>query len=321
MDTLISIASAYHRPVEIHQLRYFVAVAERRHFTRAARDLAVAQPSVSKQIRLLEEELGTPLLHRMRGNLTLTPAGEALLPWARRVLADLTSATDEVSELAGLRRGRLSVGATPSLTTAILPGALARFRGAYPGIDVKLHEAGSQDLVRELLEGVLDLALVILPARHAALVTTPLLEEELVVAVPADHSLASRKSVALTDLRDVPFVMFREGYDLRATTLAACASAGFKPRFAVEGGEMDGVLRMTEAGLGVAIVPSMVVARGGPLRPVRISKPALSRTIALAHRKDRRPSRAAAELIDDVVALVRSREWLAAMPAGVTPVG
>lgn len=306
------------RAVELHQLRYFVAVAEQRHFTRAARGLAVAQPSVSKQIRLLEEELGAPLFHRMRGNVTLTPAGEALLPYARRVLTDVGAATDEVRELAGLRRGRLSVGATPSLTMAILPEALARFRALYPGVDLKLHEAGSRDLVRELDEGILDVALVILPVRHPSLVTTPLLREELVVAVGGDHPLAARRSVALADLRDVPLVMFREGYDLRATTLAACAAAGFKPRFAVEGGEMDGVLRMASAGLGVAIVPSMVVARSGPLRAIRISRPALTRTVAFAHRKDRRPSRAARELMDAVVALVRSREWLAGMPSGVT---
>jgi DNA-binding transcriptional LysR family regulator len=305
--------------VELHQLRYFVAVAEHRHFTRAARDLAVAQPSVSKQVRLLEQELGAPLFHRMRGNVTLTPAGEALLPWARRVLADLDAATDEVHELAGLQRGRLSVGATPSVTTAVLPRALARFRASYPGIDVKLREAGSQDLVRDLVAGLLDLALVILPVRHPSLVTTPLLKEELVLAVPAEHPLASRKSVAIGDLRDVPLVMFREGYDLRETTLTACAAAGFQPPFAVEGGEMDGVLRMTEAGLGVAIVPSLVVARGGPLRAVRISKPALTRTVAFAHRKDRRPSRAATELMESVTSLVASRAWLQGMPAGVTP--
>lgn len=294
--------------MELHQLRYFVAVADERHFTRAARELSVAQPSVSKQVRLLEEELGTPLFHRMRGNVTLTPAGEALLPWARRVMADLDAATDEVHELAGLRRGRMSVGATPSLTTAILPGALARFRAAYPGIDVKLHEAGSQDLVRDLLAGLLDLALVILPVRHPSLVTTPLLKEELVVAVSAEHPLASRKSITIADLREVPLVMFREGYDLRATTLAACSGAGFRPRFAVEGGEMDGVLRLTEAGLGVAIVPSMVVARGGPLKAVRISKPALTRTVAFAHRKDRRLSRAATQLMDDVTELLQAKD-------------
>jgi len=303
--------------VEIHQLRYFVAVAEQRHFTRAARDLAVAQPSISKQIRLLEEELGAVLFHRMRGNVALTPAGETLLPWARRVLSDLDTAVDEVHELAGLRRGRLSVGATPSLTTAILPAALARFRAAYPGIDLKLQEAGSRDLVRELDEGALDLALVILPVRHRSLVTEPLLREELVVAVALEHPLAARASVTISELRDVPLVMFREGYDLRETTLAACAAAGFHPRFAVEGGEMDGVLRMAAAGIGVAVVPSMVVTHGGALHAVRISRPSLGRTVAFAHRKDRRPSRAASELMESVTTLVRGREWLAGMPAGL----
>src|SRR6266850_1558215 len=135
--------------MELHQLRYFVAVAEERHFTKAARGLRVAQPSVSRAIRVLEEELGTPLFHRMRGNVALTPAGEALLPWARRVLTDVDGAAEEVRELAGLRRGRLAVGATPSLTTTLLPPGLARFHLSYPGIELTLHEAGSRDLVRE----------------------------------------------------------------------------------------------------------------------------------------------------------------------------
>src|SRR5438034_5089554 len=102
--------------IELHQLRYFVAVAEERHFTKAARGLRVAQPSVSRAIRVLEEELGTSLFHRMKGRVALTPAGEILLPWARRALADVDGATGEVRELADLRRGRLAVGATPSLT-------------------------------------------------------------------------------------------------------------------------------------------------------------------------------------------------------------
>ncbi len=303
--------------MEPDQLRAFVAVAEERHFTKAARDIAIAQPSLSKRIRLLEEELGTTLFHRMRGNVALTPAGEALLPWARRILNDLSVAADEVRELSGLRRGRLSVGATPSITVAILPGALAGLRAAYPGLDLKLHEAGSRDLVREVDEGALDLALVIQPVRHRSLLTLPLLREELVVAVTRDHPLAERDAVPLTELRNVPLVMFREGYDLRATTLAACSSAGFEPRLAVEGGEMDGVLRMTAAGLGVAIVPSMVVARGGNLRAVRLVRPRLVRTIAFAYRKDRPPSRAARELMERVTALVASRRWLDAMPPGL----
>ncbi len=303
--------------MELHQLRYFVAIAEERHFTRAARNMGVAQPSVSKQVRLLEEELGATLFHRTRGNVTLTPAGEAFLPWARQILTDLAVAVDEARELGGLRRGRMRVGATPSIGTAILPEALSRFHASYPGIELRLQEAGSRDLVRQLDAGDIDLALVILPVTHRSLETVPLIREELVVAVGPGHALADRKRIALTDLRETPLVMFRDGYDLRASTLAACAAAGFQPRYAIEGGEMDAVLRLTEAGIGVAIVPSLVAVRGGSLKVVRLSPPTLTRTIAFAHRRDRRVSRATRELMDTVVGLVRSPEWLSTMPPGL----
>src|SRR5256712_3422486 len=268
--------------MEFHQLKYFVAVAEQRHFTKAARNLRIAQPSVSRAIRVLEEELGTPLFHRMKGNVALTSAGEVLLPWARRVLADVDGAALEVRELADLRRGRLAVGATPSLTTTLLPPALARFHAAFPGVELVLHEAGSRDLVRELEQGALDVALVILPLRHEMLETTPLLREELVVAVAPDHPLASRKTISVADLKGVPLVMFRDGYDLRATTLAAFRRAGFEPTLALEGGEMDGVLRLAAAGLGVAVVPSLVIDPAGPLRAVRLSEP-LTRPSGIAY--------------------------------------
>ena len=303
--------------MELHQLRYFVAVAELRHFTRAARNLRIAQPSVSRAIRVLEEELGTPLFHRMKGNVALTSAGEVLLPWARRVLADVDGAALEVRELGDLRRGRLAVGATPSLTTTLLPPALARFHAAFPGVELVLHEAGSRDLVRELEQGALDVALVILPLRHEVLETTPLLREELVVAVAPDHPLAPRKTISVADLKGVPLVMFRDGYDLRATTLAAFRRAGFEPTLALEGGEMDGVLRLAAAGLGVAVVPSLVIDPAGPLRAVRLAEP-LTRTIGFANRRDRRLTRAGREFVDMVRALVRGREWLRARPAGLT---
>ena len=303
--------------MELHQLRYFVAVAELRHFTKAARDLRIAQPSVSRAVRVLEEELGTQLFHRMKGNVALTSAGEVLLPWARRVLADVDGAALEVRELADLRRGRLAVGATPSLATTLLPPALARFHAAFPGVELVLHEAGSRDLVGELEQGALDIALVILPLRNEVLETTPLLREELVVAVAPDHPLASRKTIAIADLRGVPLVMFRDGYDLRATTLAAFRRAGFEPTLALEGGEMDGVLRLAAAGLGVAVVPSLVIDPAGPLRAVRLADP-LTRTIGFANRRDRRLTRAGREFVETVRALVRGRQWLRARPAGLT---
>src|SRR5437879_168940 len=247
--------------MELQQLRYFVAVAETRKFTTAARDLHVAQPSVSKQVRKLEAELGAVLLERGRAGATLTDAGAILLPWAKRVLADLDGARSEVADLATLERGRLSVGATPSLSTVLLPRVLAAFHAERPGITLSVIEAGSQDLVDRLGSGDLDLALVILPVpREELFETTPLLKEELVLAVAKRHPLAKRRTVRVNEMRGVPLVMFRDGYDLRSTTITAFERAGFHPTFAIEGAEMDGVLRMAAAGVGVAVVPGR---RGG----------------------------------------------------------
>jgi DNA-binding transcriptional LysR family regulator len=304
--------------VQIGHLRCFLAVAERRHFTRAARELGVAQPSVSAQVRRLEDELGSELFQRMKGNVTLTPAGEALLPYARRILADVDAASSELLAATAQVRGRLALGATPSLAATLVPPVLARFHAAYPAVDLALREAGSVDLVAALEEGALDVALVILPVRHDVLVTQPLVREELVVAVARNHPLAKRRTMSVADLRDVPLVMFREGYDLRSSTEVACRAAGFAPTFAVEGGEMDGVLRLTAAGLGAAIVPSLVVEPRGPLHAIRVARPALTRTIGLAHRRDRRLSRAAQELVETMRALVRDRSWLKTTPPGLT---
>jgi len=280
--------------MELQQLRYFIAVADSGKFTAAARDLHVAQPSISKQLRKLEDELGAALLERRRTGVVLTDAGAILLPWAKRMLADLDGARSEVAGLATLEGGRLSVGATPSLSTVLLPRVLAGFHAEHPGITLSVVEAGSRDLVDRLAAGDLDLALVILPVpREELFETAPLIREELVLAVAKDHPLARRKTVRVADLRGVPLVMFREGYDLRSATITACEQAGFHPTFAVEGAEMDGVLRMAAAGVGVAVVPRMVVERGGPLVPVRLAQPTLSRSVGVAFRRDRHHSRAA----------------------------
>ncbi|GAA3722827.1 DNA-binding transcriptional LysR family regulator [Spinactinospora alkalitolerans] len=282
--------------MQFQQLAYFLAVAETRHFTRAAEVSRVAQPSLSKQIRNLEEELGASLFSRARGNITLTPAGEALLPLAQRILTDMETARREVQELAGMRRGRVRLGATPSLCAGLLADALARFHDRFPGIELHVEEGGSRDLIRALGRGELDLALIILPLHSSdpTFVTTPILRESLVVVSSMDAPPpSSRASMRITDLRDRPLVMFRRGYDVREATLHACRAAGFEPRLAVEGGEMDAVLRFVEAGLGLAVVPSMVLKNRPGLRGTPLARPRLLRTIALAHRRDVEPAHAA----------------------------
>jgi DNA-binding transcriptional LysR family regulator len=282
--------------VRLQQLRYVVAVADERHFTHAAARLHVSQPALSTQVRALEEELGAALFDRTRGDVALTAAGEAFLPWARQALADLEAGRADVRELAGRRRGRLALGATPSLTTGLLPAVLARLHARYPGIELRLHEAGSPDLVDQLVAGLLDLALVILPTAVAGVQTIALAHEELVLAVPPDHPLAARAAVAVSDLEGLPLVVFREGYDLRARTYAICQAAGFAPALALEGGEMDGVL----AGLGPTVVPVSALRPELPLVAVRFAGVAPTRTVGLAERTHRPRPAAASAFVEEL---------------------
>ena len=309
--------------VQLHQLTYFVAVARARHFTHAAEAVHVAQPSLSRQIRTLERELGTPLFNRARGNVTLTAAGETLLPLAQRILADIDSAKVQVQELVGLARGRLRLGATPSLSTVLLPNVLRSFRDAYPGIELLVEESGSRDLVRLLAQGEIDLAIIVLPlhTRDPALTTTSILREPLVVATSARSSLIRTKSVRLRDLERFPVVMFREGYDLRDAVLGACRRARVDLRFSVEGGELDAVLRFVEAGLGVSVVPAMVLEGRPGLRAVPFVKPGLTRTIALARRRDVMPSASARAFRTMLVSHLEGAALAKSLPPGVELAG
>jgi len=308
--------------VQLQQLRYFVAVADSRHFTQAAALTGVTQPSLSKQIHALEDSVGAPLFTRARGNVELTPAGAALLPRARRILADVDTARLEIDELVGLRRGRLRLGATPSLCTSLVAPLLTRFRALHPAVRLSIQQDGSHDLVASLARGELDQAFIVLPGTgvEPALTAEPILSEPLVVAsagpLREGGPLGPAAPIPLALLRDQPMVMFRTGYDLREATLRACHEAGFEPVFAVEGGEMDAVLGFVEAGVGVALVPSLVVA-GRPGLTVTPLAEGLRRTIALAHRRDVTPTHTATAMRGVLEDYLREAVAFRTMPDGV----
>jgi DNA-binding transcriptional LysR family regulator len=286
--------------VQLHQLRYAVAVAELGRFSQAAASLHVAQPSVSQAVAALERELGARLFHRDRNGVTLTGAGEVFLPWARQVLADCDAGAEAVRDLFGLRRGRLSLGATPSLTTNLLPGVLATFRAQHPGLEITVAEAGSRDLVLQLESGQIELAVLILPVDRPRISARQLFEEELVLGVCATHPLARQRAIGVAELAGVPLVMFKDGYDLREATLSACRQAGFAPVLAVEGLEMDGALALAAAGVAAAVIPESVVGAPGPLRAVRFRGGPLKRTVGLASREDHPLSPAARAFADQL---------------------
>lgn len=289
------------------QLAYFVALADVGSFTRAAAHVGVAQPTLSRQLRALEDELGAVLVDRgTRDGPAVTPAGAALLPLARRMLADADTARTAVADIVGLRAGRLRVGATPSLCIGVLADVLRVFHEQHPGIRLELSESGSQPLVRSLSRSELDVALVIVPTAGVdpALHTVPLLRERLSVAShTAAGPLTPRGSITIAELGRRALVVPRLGYDLRESTVDAFAAAGVTPRFAVEGGEMDAVLRMVEAGTGVAVVPDLVFA-GRPRLRRTVLTPRLYRTVALARRADIAPTHAVRAFDDTLLSFL-----------------
>lgn len=281
--------------MNLDQLRGFMTVVRVGNFTRAAEELHLAQPSLSRQIHALEQDLGAQLLTRDRGGSAPTAAGEALLPLARRMLADADSVRRELDELVGLRRGRVRLGATPTLCISLVAEVLSAFHAAHPGIELHLAEHGSRQLLDQLNAGELDLALITTSDATTAerFAVSPLLVEELVViSSAASPQLASGRSVTLTEVARLPQIVFSSTYDLRAATDAAFDAAGLTPSVVLEGAEMDAVLRFVERGLGVAIVPAMVLIDRPGLRSVRLREPKLTRTINVARPADVEPSSA-----------------------------
>jgi DNA-binding transcriptional LysR family regulator len=287
--------------MNLEQLRGFVEVARLGHFTRASEHLHLAQPSLSRQISTLERELGAELFHRARGHIALTSAGETLLPRAQRMLAEADAIREEMDELRGLRRGRVRLGAPPTLCISLVAEALNVFHAAHPDVDLHLIESGSRLLVEQLAVGAVDIALITEsdgpPPSGFSLTRTPLLTEELVVVSAASRPpVAVTPAIGLDHLATLPLIALDATYELRATTDAAFRSAGLDPTPVLEGAEMDAVLRFAERGLGVAVVPAMVLLDRPALRSVRLSHPMMTRTVSLAHRSDVTPAVAVAAM-------------------------
>lgn len=285
--------------MELRHLIYFEAVARHQHVSRAAAELSVAQPAVSRQIHDLEKELGgIALFERVGRNVRLTEAGHALLEHVRIILAQLEAARFEIRERVGLQSGQTSIGAPPSVGVQLLPPLLAAFNRRYPGLQLVLREGGTQTMLGLLETGDVDLAVVTLPVARRGLRVTTLFTEELVIVVAPGHPLAGRSSVAMTELADQSFLLYPRGYGMRDKTLEACRVAGFTPQIVLDGGEMDMVLRMAELGLGIALMPRLALHENTRLAALRVSDQQLERTMALVSREDQALAPAARALRD-----------------------
>ncbi|MDP9311350.1 MAG: LysR family transcriptional regulator [Chloroflexota bacterium] len=287
--------------LDLPKLRIFAAVARASSFTRAADDLDLRQPTVSQQIQVLERGLRTPLFERMGRRVQLTPAGEALLPYAERLLALAGEAETATREAAGLAARTLRLGVGNTLATYILPDLLARLRWERPDVIVQVQVGNTEQLIAAVVDHRVELALVGAPLSHPLLAIHAFLRDALVVIVPPDDEWAERRAIGLGELQSRPLLQREEGSALQASVNELLRDHGIVPERTITLGNLEAIKRSVEAGLGVAIVPELAVrreVRADMLRALPFGDVQLRRVFNYIHQRDRNPTPAAQVFID-----------------------
>ncbi|MED4752594.1 LysR family transcriptional regulator [Brevibacillus choshinensis] len=285
--------------MDIRQLQYFVEVAKQKSFTKAANTMHVSQPSISKMMKALEEELGVVLLDRAERKMELTDAGELVYDHATKVLQLMDSLSSSIGEVRNMERGRVKMGMMPTVGSFLLPNVIAMFKKSYPGIDIEMKEYSAKLLEVHVEQGSIDVGLTVLPADTDKFDAVPLQAEDLVAIAHREHWLAERASVSLAELREEAFILFTEEYAIHDVVKQACVRSGFEPRVAYMSSLWDFVGELVATQLGISLVPRSIVRRlnNSELRIVDISAPVIDWQYALIYRKDRYLSHAARAFI------------------------
>jgi DNA-binding transcriptional LysR family regulator len=276
------------------RLAWFAAVARREHLTRAARDLAVPQSTLSRAMARLEADLGVALLARHGRAISLTPAGRSFARFAERALGEVERAAEAVRTDADPAAGKVAFGFLHTMGPETVPELLRAFRADHPRVRFALVQSYGEDMIERMRAGELDLCLTSPVPEAPDLVTRRLDEQRLFLVVPADHRLAGRRRVRLAEAAEEPFVTLEPGYGLRRLTDVLCERAGFRPRVAFEGEEPETLRGLVAAGLGVALLPPPPMPRPG-VRDLAVTAPRAVREIGVAWMADRPDTRPVAD--------------------------
>ena len=289
--------------INFRQLRAFVSIGRLSSFTRAADALHATQPALSAQIRELEEALGVKLFDRSTRSVTLTQAGEDLLPVVDNVLADLGSVVERARDVARRNTGRVTVAALPSLAATMMPAVVARMRAQHPGIAIVIRDALAERILGLIRADDVDFALTSAPPVDPQLQFTPLFTDRMVAVLPAGHPVAKAKSVRLADLLDAPLVLMDRDSSVRRSVDAACASIGRLAEPAYEAAYMSTAIGLVRAGLGATLLPSSAaeLRAAGDLVVRNLDTPRVERELGILKQRRRAYSPAA----EAVVAVLR----------------
>ena len=253
--------------MDIRALRYFVEVVRQNGFTRAAETLHVTQPTISKMVKSLEDELGGPLLLREGRTVQRTDAGEGVFARSQAVLAEVARLRQEGAEVDGMARGELKVGIPPMAGRYLAP-VIGAYRRQYPGVKLRLSEQGGRALEEGVATGQLDLGVTVLPAAVAGLASLTVTRQALVAVFPAERAPRRAGAVRLAELATLPFVLYEDDFVLYRVILDACEAAGFTPQIAGQSRHWDFIGELVAADVGVAILPAPIA---GQLDPERVA--------------------------------------------------
>jgi DNA-binding transcriptional LysR family regulator len=283
--------------MEMHQLRYFVAVARIGTFSRAAAECHVAQPSLSQQVQKLESEVGERLFERTRRRAILTPAGALFLPHALSILETAEQGCQEIREMSGEVRGKILLGALPTIAPYFLPEIIRLFQEKYRGVELIFNEETTLQLLRGLEENELDLALISDSTPNPRIRIENLFSEELLLCLPAGHALVHQRVVVAADLQQEKFILMQEGHCLGAQAQRFCQTKGLRPQITCRSAQIATVLAMVQAGLGISLIPEMARQQGPDAGVVYRSLDGTRprRTLALAMSRQRKSSRCVLE--------------------------
>ena len=296
----------------IRQLRYFVSLAETRHFRRAAEAMGVSQPSLSLQIANLEALLGTPLVERGRGPVTLTPAGREVLTLARRTLDDAQEIVDVTAAMRGGLSGTIRLGVSPSLGPYLLPRLVGPLHRTFPDLRLYIRERPPRQLREELLDGTHDMILSQLPIQGADLHVRRLFSEPLLLVVAPDHPLAARTSVTPPDLAGLEVLSLGPDFVLHDQIVAICAEHGAEIVRDYEGTSLDALRQMVAMGMGVSFMPRLyITSEVDPRERAVVSLPlargGFSRSIGLVWRRGSGARFLYDRIAEELVTLARDR--------------
>jgi DNA-binding transcriptional LysR family regulator len=287
--------------MDLRQLEIVRMVADTGSFTAASRRLHVSQSAVSRQVLLLEEELGEPLFLRLGRRVRLTHAGESLLQLSRRVLADIRDTTSAIVDHQQTLRGTVQLGGGMTVCLHVFPALLKEFRRKHPEVEVKLTTGGTPFLLERLRAGAVDMALLTLPVEGADLVSVPVMREELLLAMHPSHPLARTRRITAADLDGQPFVLFERGSSTRRVVDEMFTREQVNPRIVMETENVEILKALVLIGMGITIIPYQAVTRevqAGRLRCVRIERLSLVRETGWVYLRTARVPRAVQQMFE-----------------------